>query len=95
MGYGASVSTTTLLHHFEMGDYIEYLVDDNPIKHGLYSPGYHLPVYPSKKLYDDKPKYVLVLGWQHQDSIINRNKSFLDEGGKFIIPLPKLKIVSD
>lgn len=95
VGYGASHSTTTLLHHFEMGDYIDYLVDDNPIKHGLYSPGYHLPVYPSKKLYDDKPKYVLVLGWQHQDFIINRNKSFLDEGGKFIIPLPKLKIVND
>jgi len=95
VGYGASHSTTTLLHHFEMGDYLDYLVDDNPIKHGLYSPGYHLPVYPSKKLYDDKPKYVLVLGWQHQDSIINRNMSFLNEGGKFIVPLPKLKIVND
>jgi len=95
VGYGASHSTTTLLHHFEMGDYIDYLVDDNPIKHGLYSPGYHLPVYPSKKLYDDKPKYVLVLGWQHQDFIINRNRSFLNDGGQFIIPLPKLKIVND
>ena len=95
VGYGASHSTTTLLHHFEMGDYLDFLVDDNLIKHGLYSPGYHLPVYPPKKLYDDKPKYVLVLGWQHQDSIINRNMSFLNEGGKFIVPLPKLKIVND
>ncbi len=93
IGYGASHSTTTLLHHFEVGEYIDFLVDDNPIKHGLYSPGYQLPVYPSDKLYEDKPEYVLVLGWQHQDSIINRNKKYLNEGGKFIVPLPKLKVI--
>jgi hypothetical protein len=52
-----------------------------------------LPVYPSDKLYEDKPEYVLVLGWQHQDSIINRNKKYLNEGGKFIVPLPKLKVI--
>jgi SAM-dependent methyltransferase len=91
VGYGASVSTTTLLHHFEIGNYLDYIVDDNPIKHGLYSPGYHLPVYPSAKLYEENPDYVLVLGWQHQDSIINRNKKFLEDGGKFIVPLPTLK----
>ena len=51
IGYGASVSTTTLLHHFEIGNYLDYIVDDNPIKHGLYSPGYHLPVYSPEKLY--------------------------------------------
>jgi len=93
VGYGASHSTTTLLHHFEIGDYIDYLVDDNPIKHGLYSPGYHLPVYPPKKLYEDKPDYVLVLGWQHQDSILRKNTRFLEVGGKFIIPLPTLKVI--
>jgi len=67
-------------------------VDDNPIKHGLYSPGYHLPVYPSDKLYEDKPEYTLVLAWQHQDSIIKRNREYLNEGGKFIVPLPKQKV---
>jgi SAM-dependent methyltransferase len=95
VGYGASHSTTTLLHHFEISKFIDYLVDDNPIKHGLFSPGYHLPVYPSEKLYKDKPEYVLVLGWQHQDSIINRNKKFSEDGGKFIIPLPECKILND
>jgi len=92
VGYGASHSTTTLLHHFELGEHLEYIVDDNPIKHGLYSPGYHLPVYPSDKLYEDKPEYTLVLAWQHQDSIIKRNREYLNEGGKFIVPLPKQKV---
>jgi len=47
----------------------------------------------SEKLYKDKPKYTLVLAWQHQDSIIKRNKKYLNNGGKLIIPLPELKIV--
>ena len=93
VGYGASHSTTTLLHHFELGDHLEFLVDDNPAKHGLYSPGYYLPVYSSAKLSESKPEYVLILGWQHQESIIKRNSKFLEEGGKFIIPLPELKVI--
>ncbi len=95
VGYGASHSTTTLLHHFEMGKYLDFIVDDNPIKHGLYSPGTHIPVYPSEKLYHERPEYVLILGWQHQNSILKKNQRFLDEGGKFIVPLPKLKIIND
>ena len=94
VGYGVSHSSTTLLHHFGIGGYLDYLLDDNPNKHFLYSPGYHLPVYPSEKLYEENPDYVLVLGWQHQDSIINRNKKFLEDGGKFIVPLPSLKIIN-
>jgi hypothetical protein len=94
VGYGASHSTTTLLHHFELGEYLDFLVDDNPSKHGLFSPGYHLPVYSSEKLNENKPEYVLLLGWQHQDTIIKRNKRFLDEGGKFIVPLPELKVIN-
>jgi hypothetical protein len=93
VGYGASHSTTTLLHHFEIGKYLDYLVDDNPIKLGLYSPGYHLPVYSPQKLYEERPEYILVLAWQHQDSIIKRNMKYLDKGGKFIVPLPKLKVI--
>jgi len=95
IGYGASHSTTTFLHHFELGESLKYIVDDNPIKHGLYSPGYHLPVYPSQKLYEERPQYILVLAWQHQDGIIKRNLQYLDEGGKFIVPLPELTIVND
>ena len=93
VGYGASHSTTTLLHHFEIGNQIEYIVDDNTIKHDCYSPGFHLPVYSSERLYKDKPEYVLLLAWQHQDSIIKRNKKYLNNGGKFIVPLPELKVI--
>jgi len=89
---GASHSTTTLLYYFELAKYIDYIVDDNELKHGRFSPGYHIPVHSTEKLYSDKPDYVLVLAWQHQDSIINKHKQYIASGGHWIIPLPELKI---
>jgi hypothetical protein len=93
VGYGASHSTTTLTYHFGLAPFMDYLVDDNPIKQGLYSPGYHLPVFPSQKLYQDKPDYVVVLAWQYQDAIIARNKMFSEQGGRFVVPLPETRVV--
>jgi len=93
VGYGASHSTTTLTYHFELAQFMEYLVDDNPIKKGLYSPGYHLPVFPSQKLYQNKPDYAIVLAWQYAEPIIEKNKAFIEQGGKFILPLPELNII--
>jgi SAM-dependent methyltransferase len=92
-GYGGSHSTTTLTYHFEFAPFLKYIVDDNPIKHGMYSPGYHIPVYPSQHLLDDKPEYTLILAWQYQNEIISKNQEYLKNGGKFIVPLPTLRIV--
>lgn len=94
VGYGASHSTTTLLYHFGLADYLSYIVDDNKVKHGRFSPGYHIPVYPSQKLLEDKPEYTLILAWQYADSIVSRNESYRQGGGKFIIPLPERRIVN-
>jgi SAM-dependent methyltransferase len=93
VGYGASHSTTTLTYHFGLAPFMEYLVDDNPIKNGLYSPGYHLPVFPSQKLYQDKPDYVIVLAWQYREPIIAKNKQFSEQGGTFIVPLPEVRVI--
>jgi len=92
VGFGASHSTTTLTYHFELAPLMEYLVDDNPLKHGRYSPGHHLPVHSSEKLYKDHVDYAVVLAWQHQRSIIERHKAFLNSGGTFLVPLPNLRI---
>ena len=93
IGYGASHSTTTLTYHFGLAQFMEYLVDDNPIKSGLYSPGYHLPVFPSQKLYEDNPDYVIMLAWQYQGPIMERNRQFSEQGGIFIVPLPEFRLV--
>jgi SAM-dependent methyltransferase len=92
-GYGASHSTTTLTYHFELAPFLDYLVDDNPIKKGMYSPGWHLPVYPSSRLMEDKPNYTVILAWQYQTEILRKNQAYLNQGGKFIIPLPELRVI--
>lgn len=92
-GYGASATSTTLIYHFNMGDYLSYLVDDFDAKHNLYSPGLKIPCYPSAKIYEDKPDYVIILAWRYAEKIIENNQKFLEEGGKFILPLTEARII--
>ena len=95
-GFGASHSTTTLTYHFELEPYLDYQVDDNVLKHGLYSPGYHIPVYSTQKLYsEDAPDFVIILGWQHHITIVEKHKAYLESGGRFIVPLPELRVIGD
>ena len=93
VGYGASATSTTLMYHYEMDGTLQYLVDDFEAKHGLCSPGLHLPVFPSDELYLNPPDYVVILAWRYHQKIIDRHQRFLDLGGHFIVPLPELKVI--
>jgi len=92
-GYGASHSVTTLVHHFGIGERLAFLVDDNPRKHNLYSPGHHLPVLASSALVERKPDYVVILPWRFADQIVGRNGAFMASGGRFIVPVPQTRII--
>ena len=92
-GFGASITGTTLIYHFEIGEYLDYLVDDNPAKQQRFSPGFHLPVFATSVLYEKKPDYVLILAWRYADQIIRSNETYLGAGGTFIVPVPSLKLV--
>jgi hypothetical protein len=91
-GYGASVGVTTLLYQFDLGGLLDFLVDDNPARYHLFSPGHHFPVLPSQALYDRKAAEVLVLAWAYFDPIRKKHQEFKKAGGRFIIPLPELRI---
>lgn len=92
-GYGASTTVTTLLWNFDLIGKIDFLADDNPRKHGLYSPRSHIPVVPSEELYVRRPEYVVVLAWNYAEPILKRHARYTREGGRFVIPLPELRIV--
>jgi SAM-dependent methyltransferase len=92
-GFGASITVTTLIYHFEIGEFLEYLVDDNPAKQGCFSPGRHLPVFSSDALYERKPDYVVILAWRFFEPIVKKNHAFLKQGGHFIVPVPKVRII--
>jgi SAM-dependent methyltransferase len=93
-GYGASTTTTTLLYHFELEKRISFIVDDNPGKWGLFSPGAHIPVHNAAELADRKPDLVVILAWIYANPILKRNQAYIDAGGEFLVPLPDLKIVA-
>jgi hypothetical protein len=92
-GYGASATVTTLMHHFELGDLIDFIIDDDKTRQGLFSPGFHIPVVSAAALAERKPDYVVVLAWQYAKPIIQKNQAYIQQGGHFVIPMPKLEII--
>ena len=92
-GYGAPAKSTTLLNFCNLGaGSIDYIVDDSPLKPGLYAPGTHIQVVSSAMLDKKKPDCILILAWNFADEILEKNKKYRNRGVKFIIPLPKLAI---
>ncbi|MEO8172128.1 MAG: class I SAM-dependent methyltransferase [Sediminibacterium sp.] len=91
--FGASITGTTLIYHFELEKYFPYLIDDNIAKQGTFSPGLHLPVYTRNAIRDLKPDYIYILAWRFADKIIKNNQDYIKAGGKFIVPVPFFKIV--
>jgi hypothetical protein len=92
-GYGGSATATTLIYHFGFGKAIDYIVDDNPAKQNTFSPGYHIPVLPSRVLYDKRPQYVVILAWRYANAIVKKHDEFLKRGGHFLVPLPETRFI--
>lgn len=92
-GYGAPAKATTLLHHFDLGDVLDFVVDDSPLKQNLYTPGHHIPILPSHAIYEQKPDFLLLLAWNFAQPIMKNHQAFRQAGGRFIIPLPKMEVV--
>jgi SAM-dependent methyltransferase len=93
-GYGASATSTTLIYHFELGELLGYIIDDNPARQGLLSPGLHLEVVGSEALYERQPDIVVVLAWRYDKPIIGDHRRFIEQGGRFVVPMPELKVVA-
>ena len=72
---------------------LEYVVDDNPLKQGLYIPGANVPIKSRDELTANPPENVLILAWNFADEIIANNGELRDAGAKFIVPLPAPRVV--
>jgi SAM-dependent methyltransferase len=92
--YGASAKGSTLLNHFGIGaNVIDFVADRSTVKQGRYTPGTHLPIYAPEALLEAQPDYVLLLTWNFADEILRQQRAYHDRGGKFIIPIPDVRIL--
>ena len=91
--YGASAKGSTLLNYFGIGsDLLDFVVDRSTVKQGHYTPGTHLKIFSPEKLVQDRPDYCLLLSWNFAEEILAQQAPYRQAGGKFIIPIPELKV---
>lgn len=92
--YGASAKGSTLLNYFRLGrETLDFVVDRSTVKQGYYTPGTHLPIRAPETLLTEMPDYVLLLTWNFADEILAQQAAYRERGGRFILPIPEVKIV--
>ncbi len=92
-GFGAPAKATTLMYHFGLGrDDLEFIVDDSPWKQGLFSPGLHVPIVSAQAIAERRPDVLLILAWNFAGPIMAKHQDFGDAGGRFIVPLPEVRV---
>lgn len=95
VGYGAPGKGNTLLNYCGIRtDFLDYTVDRNPYKHGKFTPGTHIAIFPPDKIEETKPDFLLILPWNFKEEIMQQMSYVKDWGGKFIVPIPEAKVCS-
>jgi hypothetical protein len=93
VGYGAPGKGNTLLNYCGIRtDFLDFTVDRNPYKHGRFLPGTHIPIFPPEKLRAARPDYVFILPWNLKNEIMEQLSFIREWGGKFIVPIPEVKV---
>ena len=92
---GAPLKGSTLLNYYEIGpDLVKCAVEINQLKIDRYTPGTHIPVVHENTIVEH-PDYYLLLTWNFTDFFIDKYADYLKAGGRFIVPHPNVKIISE
>lgn len=95
IGYGATSKSTTVTNYCGITmTHLEFICDTTPIKQGKLSPGTHIPVRPYEEFQKHYPDYALLFAWNHSAEIREKEKAFMDSGGRWIVYVPKVEVIS-
>lgn len=94
VAYGAAGGmATTLLSFLEVpAETFAYAVDRSEVKHGRYTPGHQLLIRSPLDMLEDQPDFALLLAWNFEDAIVAENRAWIEAGGRFLIPVPEVRI---
>jgi SAM-dependent methyltransferase len=94
-GYGASTKGNTTLQYVGLTPaLLPAIADRNPIKHETRTIGTDIPIISEEESRKKKPDYYLVLPWHFMEEFKRREADFLNRGGKFLVPMPEVHLVS-
>lgn len=92
--YGAPARGNTLLNYFGIGrDILEFATEELPSKIGKLTPGTHIPIVDISRARENPPDYYLLLAWPYKDVVLEKEKDFVANGGKFIMPVGTIRII--
>ena len=93
-GYGAPGKGNTLLNYCGIRtDFVDFTVDRNPYKQGKLLPGTHIPIHAPEKIDEMRPDYLLILPWNFKDEIMRQMARIREWGGRFVVPIPEVKVL--
>ena len=85
VGYGSPAKATTVLNYYGIDNtYIDYIIEDNELKHNHLLPGVRIPIKSKNGILKNPPDYILVLAWNFLDYIKQNNKDLIEAGCEFI-----------
>lgn len=94
IGYGASTKGNVLLQFCGLTTmHVSCIAEINEDKFGSCTPGTNIPIVAESEARAMKPDYFLVFPWHFKTGILEREREFMANGGKFIFPLPEIEIV--
>jgi hypothetical protein len=93
--YGASTKGNTILQYYKLtSEEIDFASERSEPKLGLFTIGTGIPIVSEEFSREQNPDYYFVMPWAFIDEFVERERDWLKRGGKFILPLPKFKILS-
>lgn len=94
VGYGASGRAVIHMNFSSLGkDRIDYVVDESAERIGRLIPGVHVPIVSPEIFRKDKIDYAVLFAYNYEKEILEKEKDFIKTGGKFIIPIPEIRVV--
>ncbi len=90
---GAPVKGNTLLNYAGItSEHVQKVTEVNEFKVGRLTPGTHIPIVDERQL-EKQPDYYLILSWNFLEFLMGKYKRYLLDGGKFIVPVPSVKVL--